>query len=163
MKVIVDADACPVKEIIVDKCKKYNIKLIFIHSLDHISHQYPLVEKIIVDKGFQSADMAIVNHTEKDDLVITADIGLAALIIGKGAYVLNPWGNFYTPENIDQRLHQRYLNQKILASKGRLKGPSKRKKEDNEKFAHMLVSFIEKYLLNKNVSILEGDFKITKN
>ncbi|MBM7614631.1 YaiI/YqxD family protein [Alkaliphilus hydrothermalis] len=144
MRMIVDADACPVKEIIAGLCAKYGIKLIFIHSLDHISSQYNDVEKIIVDKGFQSADMAIVNNAQRGDLVITADIGLAAMVIGRGAFVLNPWGGFYTPENIDQHLHQRYLNQKILSAKGRLKGPSKRNKEDDKKFAGILEDFLNK-------------------
>jgi len=52
MRIIVDADACPVKKIVVGLCAKYGVKLIFIHSLDHISSQYNEVEKIIVDKGF---------------------------------------------------------------------------------------------------------------
>ncbi len=157
MKIIIDADACPVKDIVVKYSDLYGVKLVFIHSLDHISHQYNHVEKIIVDKGFQSADMAIVNYTSKGDLVITADIGLAAMVIGKGAYVLNHWGLFYTADNIDQHLHQRYINFKIRAEKGKLKGPSKRKKDDDEKFANKLQFFLENLLKNEKVKSIEGD------
>ena len=144
MKVIVDSDACPVKNIILLCCKKASIPVIFVHSISHISNQSLDAEVIVVDNSSQAADMEIVKHTSKGDLIVTSDIGLAAIVLGKGAHVLNFSGYAYTNGNIELHLEQRYLNQKILASKGRLKGPSKRTNSDNEAFKAAL----EKFLLN---------------
>ncbi|SCX91922.1 YaiI/YqxD family protein [Alkaliphilus peptidifermentans] len=146
MKVIVDADACPVKEIVKALCIKYNIDLLFIHSISHISEADENVERIIVDSEAQAADMAIINNSQKGDLVITADTGLAAIILGKGCYALNPWGQIYTNENIDNLLENRYLTQKLLASGGRVKGPKKRKNIDNQYFTGALEKFLQKII-----------------
>lgn len=145
MKIIVDADACPVKSIILDCAKGYKLRVVLVHSINHYSPREDGVERIIVDHENQAADMAIVNHTDKNDLVITADIGLAALVLGNGAYALNPWGRFYTADNITQMLEERYYNLKVLKQKGRIKGPAKRKQKDNEMFKSALVEFIEKH------------------
>lgn len=145
MKVIVDADACPVKDIIIRLCKKYDIETVFIHSISHITREEdPYVKRVIVDNFSQAADMAIVNYMMKDDLIITADIGLAAIVLGKGGYALNPWGDYYTNENIEQLLEKRHFLQRIMASGGRIKGPSKRKKSDNNRFAMVLDNFLQK-------------------
>ncbi|KAB3533237.1 YaiI/YqxD family protein [Alkaliphilus serpentinus] len=145
MKVIVDADACPVKDIIIKLCKKYEIDTIFIHSISHIPRdEDSYVKRIVVDNSPQAADMAIVNYMGKDDLVVTADTGLAAIVLGRGGYALNPWGDFYTNENIEELLEKRHFHQKVLAAGGRIKGPSKRKKSDNNRFSTVLDNFLQK-------------------
>jgi len=144
MKVIVDSDACPVKNIILQCCKKADIPVIYVHSISHLSNNSLGAETIVVDNSSQAADMEIIKHTGKGDLIVTSDIGLAAIVLGKGAHVLSFSGYAYTNDNIELHLEQRYLNQRILASKGRLKGPSKRTNSDNEAFKAAL----EKFLLN---------------
>lgn len=146
MKIIVDADACPVKPIIIECARRYGLRVILIHSINHYSPQEDGIERVIVDHGNQSADMAIINYTQRGDLIITADIGLAALILGKGAYALNPWGKVYTNDNIDLMLEDRHFKQKILQQKGRIKGPAKRNPMDNQQFKQALQEFIEKHL-----------------
>ena len=144
MKVIVDSDACPAKKIILQCCNNYKIPLIFVHSISHISNQDLGAETIVVDNSSQAADMEIVRRTNKGDLIITSDIGLAAIVLAKGAHVLNFSGYFYTNQNIELHLEQRYLNQRILAAKGRLKGPAKRTNLDNQVFKDSLEEFIKK-------------------
>lgn len=155
MKIIVDGDACPVKKVVIRLCNQYHIRLIFVYSISHMPKEDYEVESVIVDNEYQAADMAIVNHLEKGDLVITADIGLAALVLGKGAHALNYNGYFYTNDNINQLLENRYINQKILMSGGRLKGPKKRNNRDNEYFEGALEKFIQKHC--RNISFREGD------
>lgn len=150
MKIIVDADACPVKSIIINCGNKYKIKVILVHSTSHYSHSEETVKRIVVDNEYQAADMAIVNVTEENDLVITADIGLAALVLGKGAYALNPWGEFYRAEQIQQMLEERYYHLKALKENRKIKGPAARKKKDNQHFQKTLVEFIEKHYEIKN-------------
>ncbi len=145
MKVIVDSDACPVKNMILKACKAANISVILVHSVSHISNQVYDAQIIVVDNASQAADMEIVKQTCRGDLIVTNDIGLAAIVLGKGAYVLNFSGHFYTNSNIELHLEQRYLNQRILASKGRLKGPGKRTAKDNEDFKQALAGFLAQH------------------
>ncbi len=142
MKVIVDSDACPVKSIILKSCKEAGIPVVLVHSVSHITNQDYEAQTIVVDNFSQAADMEIVKQTGRGDLVVTNDIGLAAIVLGKGAHVLNFSGYFYTNDNIELHLEQRYFNQRILASKGRLKGPGKRTAKDNEDFKKALAGFI---------------------
>lgn len=145
MKVIVDADACPVKRIIKSICNKYKVDLIFIHSISHISEADCDVKRIIVDRVAQAADMAIVNSANKGDIIVTSDTGLAALVLGKGCYAINPWGQIYTNTNIDIILENRHYKQKILASGGRIKGPPKRKSSDDVSFKDSFENLIRKF------------------
>ena len=98
MKIIVDADACPVKGIILDTAEKYNISVIMVtdtsHLLDNIS-----CEIITVDKGRDSADIAIANMVNKGDIAVTQDYGLACMLMAKGSHVINQNGFIYTNEN----------------------------------------------------------------
>ncbi len=139
MKVIVDADACPrnvLNKLIDLKCK-YNYKLITVASFNHnISGP----EHITVDNISQAADMAIINRTQKGDIIITADWGLASLALSKKAKVISPSGKIYSSKKIDFMLEERYLKAKIRKTGGRIKGPAARTEEDDERF---LKSFIK--------------------
>jgi uncharacterized protein YaiI (UPF0178 family) len=133
MKILVDADACPVKEIIVRMAKRRNIPLIMVIDTSHeLSGGYG--EVITVDKGADSADYAIAGLTSRGDIVVTQDYGLAAMILAKGAKAINQDGMVYTNDNIDELLTRRYVGQKIRRGGGRTKGPKKRTKGDDERF-----------------------------
>jgi len=133
MKILVDADACPVKEIIVNIAKSKNIKVImFIDTSHEIRDGYS--EIVIVDKARDSVDFALVNKVEKGDIVITQDYGVATMALAKGAKAINQDGLIYSNENMDRLLFERHISQKIRRAGGRVSGPSKRTKEQNEKF-----------------------------
>lgn len=95
MKIIIDADACPVVDIAVDIAKERNLECILVCDNTHLI-QKDGAETIIVDKGVDSADCKIANLTEKGDVIITQDYGLAALVLGKGGKALNQNGLIYS-------------------------------------------------------------------
>jgi uncharacterized protein len=133
MKILVDADACPVKDIIIKVAKELNINvLMFIDTSHLINDGYS--EVITVDKADNSADIALANKVSKGDIVVTQDYGVATLAISKSALAINQNGLIYSKENIDRLLFERYLSQKVRRSGGRTSGMPKRTKKDNENF-----------------------------
>ncbi|MCX8130448.1 MAG: YaiI/YqxD family protein [Clostridia bacterium] len=133
MKILVDADACPVKEIIVKIAKEYSIKVIMLCDTSHILYD-GYSEIITVDKSCDSVDFALVNKAEKSDIVVTQDYGVATMCLSKGVTVLNQNGLIYNESNIDRLLFERHLSQKIRRSGGRCGSIRKRTKEDDVKF-----------------------------
>lgn len=143
MRVLVDADGCPVVKIAMDICKKNNIKMIVICDTSHIFNLEG-IQTIMVDKGADSADFRLVNLIESGDIVITQDYGLAAMCLSRKAIVLNQNGMFYNNSNIDSLLLARHTAKKIRNAGGRIKGNSKRTQEQNEDFKKALISLINK-------------------
>jgi uncharacterized protein YaiI (UPF0178 family) len=144
MRIFVDADACPVKDIIADVAQSYEVPVYMVCSLSHFSQFGDGVESIIVDNVSQAADMAIANKTRQGDLVITQDYGLAALVLGKGCLALHHNGFKYTSENIDELLFKRHLHTKIRRSGGKHKGPKPFTQEDKNRFKELLTEVIKK-------------------
>lgn len=133
MKILVDADACPVKSIIVKVAAEFKIPVTMIIDTSHtLNDGYS--EVIIVDKARDSVDIALINKTQKGDIVVTQDYGVAALALPKGAKVINQNGFIYSNDNIDRLLFERHIGQKVRRSGGKTTGPRKRMKEDDEKF-----------------------------
>jgi len=133
MQILVDADACPVKEIIVRIAKKKSIPVTMVIDTAHkLNDGYSHV--VTVDKGADSVDFALVGLLHAEDVVVTQDYGLAAMALGKGAKVMNQNGLIYTDENIDRLLMERHLSAKARRAGKRTKGPVKRTKADDEKF-----------------------------
>ena len=133
MRILVDADACPVKRIIVRLAKQHNIPVTMLIDTSHeLSDGYSTV--ITVDKQPDSVDYALMGLLAREDIVVTQDFGLAAMAIGKGAKAINQNGLIFTEENIDKLLLERHIGQKIRRSGGRTKGPAKRKKDDDARF-----------------------------
>ena len=133
MQILVDADACPVKQIIVRLAKQRNIPVTMLIDTSHeLNDGYSRV--ITVDKHADSVDYALIGLLAREDIVVTQDFGLAAMVLGKGAKAINQNGLIYTNENIDKLLLERYIGQKIRRGGGRTKGPSKRTKEDDVRF-----------------------------
>ncbi|UCZ53758.1 YaiI/YqxD family protein [Bacillus shivajii] len=139
MKIYVDADACPVKDIIISEARNFEIPVILVTSLSHFSNaeQPSGVETVYVDSGADAADYRIVKLVEKGDIIVTQDYGLASLGLAKGTIVLHQKGFRYTNDNIDQLLQTRYLS--AMARKGgqRTKGPKPFTAEDREQFRHL--------------------------
>ena len=133
MKIIIDADACPVVDIAVGIAKKRNLKCILVCDNTHFIKKDGS-ETIIVDKGVDSTDCKIANLTEKGDVVITQDYGLAALVLGKGGKALNQNGLIYSDTNIENLLFTRFIGKKERMAGNRTKGPKKRTAQNDADF-----------------------------
>lgn len=142
MKVFIDADACPVVNETVVLCREFKKECIIICDTSHRIEKDG-AQTIIVEKGSDSADFKLVNMLGKGDLAISQDYALAAMALSKGARVINQNGMEYTDKNIDSLLMQRFIAKKIRNSGGRLKGPSKRTKEQTESFIIKLREILE--------------------
>ncbi|MBM6828843.1 YaiI/YqxD family protein [Anaerotignum lactatifermentans] len=140
MKILVDADACPVKEIILQKANTHHTEVTMVCDVSHIlSYDLPFVTVKTVDKGADSADLVLANLAQKEDICVTADYGLAALLLGKGAVVLHPNGFAYTQETIDRMLFERHLSKEMRRQKKRFSGHiKKRTAQQDEAFAALL-------------------------
>ncbi|MBE6072544.1 MAG: YaiI/YqxD family protein [Clostridium butyricum] len=146
MRIIIDGDACPGISIIEKIAKKYQLPVIIYCDINHfIQSNYSDVR--IVDSGFQSADMYIMNETKENDIVISQDYGVAAICLSKKAKGINPKGYIYTEKNIDRLLEERHISQKIRKAGGRTSGPRKRNKEDDMRLENNLIKLIEENAL----------------
>ena len=106
MKILVDADACPVVEITINLAKKYNYECILVCDTSHVINRTN-AKTVTVDTANDSADFKLVNMTDKGDVVVTGDYGLAAMCLSRCAIVLNHNGLIYNSENIDNLLFSR--------------------------------------------------------
>ncbi|MBQ8003223.1 MAG: YaiI/YqxD family protein [Clostridia bacterium] len=145
MRVIVDADACPVKEIIVRVCREYNIEVVMVIDTSHIlKSDYAKI--ITVDKGSDSADIYLINLAVKGDLIVTQDYGVAAMALGKGCFCINQNGMIYDLSNIDSLLLSRHIGKKIRRSGGRINSVPKRTKDDDKNFEKNFTDIIKEAL-----------------
>lgn len=145
MKILVDADACPVKEIIIEEARQVDLTVVLVKSISHFSHndELPGVETIYVDTGSDAADYRIMKLAERNDIIVTQDYGLAALGLGKKCKVLHHTGFAYSNKNIDQLLQSRHVSAKARRSGQKTKGPKALTNEDREKFRSLLKNYIQ--------------------
>jgi|SRR5699024_345101 len=145
MKVIVDADACPVKDIIIEETKKRDVSLVLVSSLSHYSGRElpPHVEAVFVEAGADAADFRIVQLAKRGDIVVTQDYGLASLLLPKGCTVIHHKGFEYSDENINHLLETRYMGSMIRKGGGRTKGPKPFSKEDQRAFTELFCRKLE--------------------
>lgn len=148
MQIWVDADACPkgIKEILYRAAERQKTLLILVSNQPLRIPASPYINVIRVSSGFNVADDKIVQQIKSDDLVITADIPLAAAVVEKGAYALNPRGEFYTLENIHERLAVRNLMNELRSNGIDTGGPSTFNQSDHQAFANQLDKFFYKSL-----------------
>lgn len=137
MKIWVDADACPkvIKDILIRAAERAKVPLTFVANQPMTIPRSRYITSIQVAPGFDGADCEIVRHIAVDDLVITADIPLAAEVIDKGGRALNPRGELYTPENIKARLNMRDFMDTLRASGINTGGPAPLSQRDRQAFA----------------------------
>ena len=143
MKILVDADGCPVVDITIRLCKAYSLPCILLCDTAH-SFFREGAQTLTFDKGSDSVDFALANRVQKGDLVITQDYGLASMCLARSARVLHQDGWEYTEWNIDALLLQRHESKKFRASGGRTKGPKKRTNEQDHSFAVALEAILQK-------------------
>jgi uncharacterized protein YaiI (UPF0178 family) len=148
MKILVDADACPVKEIIENAAEKLQIPVVMFIDTSHIlSSQYS--EIVSVSKAPDAVDFALINRCSKGDVVVTQDYGVAAMALGKGAYAIHPGGKIYTDSNIEVMLMERDIAKRCRRAGERIKGHSrKRTAEDDNRFRDALNKLCKKAMEN---------------
>ena len=142
MKVLIDADACPVTSIAVSLCQKKNIECILFCDTAHQIQRDGAIT-IVIDKGADSTDFALVNRVETDDIIVTQDYGLASMCLAKGGRVLHQDGWEYTQRNIDALLFERHEARKFRASGGRTKGPKKRTSAQDQAFSAVFSKLLQ--------------------
>ncbi len=143
MYVYVDADACPVREIIYEEAHKRNVPVIMVISMSQELGERDGMKVIRVDSSFQAVDMAIINRVQPHDLVVTSDFGLATLVLGKGAKAISFSGRIYSDKNIDALLATRHTRMRQRRGGARIKGPSARRREDDELFRKNFIRLLE--------------------
>lgn len=134
-RVLVDADACPVIRIVERIAKTHGVPVTLLCDTNHVlMSAYSDVK--VIGAGADAVDFALINLCRRGDIVVTQDYGVAALALGKGAYAIHQSGGLYTQDNIDRMLMERHLARKARMGKGKhhLKGPKKRRKEEDEAF-----------------------------
>jgi len=148
MRIWVDADSCPasVKEILYRTAEREKIHLVLVANTQLRTPQSPFIKSIRVTKGCNMADAAIAGQVAAGDLVITADIPLAAEIIAKGAHGLNPRGELYSCETIGERLSIRNFMEELRGGGLVTSGPATFGPRNRRAFANGLDRFLAKYL-----------------
>lgn len=140
MRIWVDADACPnaIKDILFRAAERAQVILTLVANQPIRTPPSQFIKALQVPAGFDVADDKIVELVEAGDLVITADIPLAAGVIDKGGHVLDPRGEFYTKDNIKERLAVRKLMDELRSSGIDTGGPSTFSNADRQAFANKL-------------------------
>ena len=142
MKLLIDADGCPVTDIALALCREYAVPCLILCNTAHEFHREG-AETLIFDKGADSVDFALVRRVDPGDIVITQDYGLASMCLAKQAHVLQQDGWEYTQDNMDALLFQRHAARKHRAAGGRFKGPKKRTQDQDAAFRTSLLRVIQ--------------------
>ena len=148
LRLLIDADACPVLDLALVVSSEFEITPILFCDTSHRIEREG-IKTIVVPKGPDSVDFTLVNTLSKNDIVITQDYGLAAMVLAKCGYVIDPNGREFTADNIDQLLFFRHVGQKIRQTGGRTKGPKKRKQENNLAFEMKFRQLCERAVLDE--------------
>lgn len=146
MQIWVDADACPrvIKEILYRAAARKQVKLTLVANQPLQTPASPFIDSMVVGAGFDVADDKIVELLNAGDLVITADIPLAAAAIEKKGHALNPRGEFYTEDNIKERLAVRNMLDELRGAGVETGGPAAFSASDKQTFANKLDVFLAK-------------------
>lgn len=147
MKIWIDADACPgvIKDILYRASQRKQLDLILVANQPLKTPPSPFIRSIQVGAGFDVADNYIVQNMAAGDLVITADIPLAAEVIEAEGHAINPRGAFYTKENIKQRLTMRNFMEELRNTGQVSGGPPPLSHSDRQAFANALDRFLAKH------------------
>ena len=147
MKIWVDADACPtvIKEILFRAAERAKIRVVLVANQSIAHPDSDFIRAIQVAQGFDVADNEIVRMAEVGDLVITGDIPLAADVLNKGCYALNPRGELYSKDNIAAVLTMRDFMDTLRGSGTQSGGPKAMNQADRQTFANQLDRLIAKH------------------
>lgn len=141
MKILIDADGCPVVKQATQIAKESNIEVVIFCDTSHIINS-DYAQIITVSKGADSVDFALVNEVKSDDIVVTQDYGLAAMVLSKGGKAITQNGMIISDSNLGLLLTSRYESKKARMSGAHLKGPKKRTAQNDEEFIKSFKSLI---------------------
>lgn len=141
MKILIDADGCPVVKQATQIAKENNIEVVIFCDTSHIINS-DYAQIITVSKGADSVDFALVNEVKSDDIVVTQDYGLAAMVLSKGGKAITQNGMIISDSNLGLLLTTRYESKKARMSGAHLKGPKKRTAQNDEEFIKSFKSLI---------------------
>ncbi len=145
MKVVIDADACPVKNETISTARSRGLAVLMVANSSQNLGRWtskPGVEGVEVGHGRDAADFAIIERLEPDDVVVTQDTGLAAMVLGRGAKALSPRGRVFHLATIDAEMHIRHEEQKVRRGGGRTRGPSPFTEADRAHYLESLRSML---------------------
>ena len=144
MHIWVDADACPavIKEILFRAAERAKVPLTLVANQPLRTPRSPLIRTLQVPRGFDVTDNEIAKRLSAGDLVITADIPLAADVIARGGHALNPRGELYTPDNVRDRLSMRDLSEQLRETGVQTGGPPPLDHAGRQRFANQLDRFL---------------------
>jgi uncharacterized protein YaiI (UPF0178 family) len=147
LQIWVDADACPavIKDILFRAAERMQVPVTLVANQPIRIPPSRFIKMLQVASGFDVADNEIVKRVEPGDLVITADIPLAAEVIGKGGHALNPRGELYSVNNIRERLNMRDFMDTMRASGINTGGPPALNQSDRQAFANQLDRFLTRH------------------
>jgi len=148
LKIWIDADACPrvVKDIIFKTSFRLQVPVCLVANSYMSVPQAPLITTVLVEKGMDIADFYIFDNVTENDLVITADIPLAARVVEKGATAIDPRGDLYTDENVRERLSMRDFMKNLRDSGVDTGGPPPFGPKDKERFANSVNRVLTKMM-----------------
>lgn len=148
MHIWVDADACPkvIKDILFRAAQRVQLSMTLVANQFLQIPPSKFIKTVQVASGFDVADNYIVQHLNTGDLVITADIPLAAEVIEKDGHALNPRGTFYTKNNIQERLAVRDLMDDLRSTGIQTGGPNTMSQSDRQAFANQLDRFLAQHV-----------------
>lgn len=140
MRIWVDADACPraIKEILYRAAERERIELTLVANAPLATPRSPFIRSIRVGQGFDVADRHIAELAQPGDLVVTADVPLAAQVVERGAVALDPRGGLYTADNVGERLAVRDLMDELRGMGVATGGPAALGKKERQAFANQL-------------------------
>ena len=142
-RIVVDADACPVKQEIIQASRQFSVPVLMVASFDHRLQPSEGVEIVQVDRSDQSVDLYIANRIQAQDILVTQDFGLATIGLAKRAIVLSTRGQQYTDETIDFLLDRRHTQAKQRRNGKHSKGPKPFTDEDRQFFQHKLTKVLK--------------------
>jgi uncharacterized protein YaiI (UPF0178 family) len=144
MQIWVDADACPavIKEILYRAADRVGVHVVFVANRPLRTPPSPWLRSIVVPGGFDVADERIASSVQPGDLVVTADIPLAAAVVERAAFALNPRGEFYSRENVRELLDLRNFRERLRESGIETGGPAAFSHADRQAFANRLDRFL---------------------
>ncbi|MGD8376072.1 MAG: YaiI/YqxD family protein [Acidobacteriota bacterium] len=148
--IFVDADGCPVKEEVYRVARRHHLKVFVVSNSRMRGPGLDEVEPVVVEGGFDAADDWIVERTEEDDIVVSADIPLASRCIDKGCRVLDPRGRVYSEESIGEAVATRDLMAQLREMGNILGGPRPFEKKDRSRFLQSLEEVIRGILRRKD-------------
>ncbi|WP_454969979.1 YaiI/YqxD family protein [Eubacterium sp.] len=141
MKILIDADGCPIVKQATQIAKENNIEVVIFCDTSHIiSSDYAQI--ITVSKGADSVDFALVNEVQSGDIVVTQDYGLAAMVLSRGGKAITQNGMIISDSNLGLLLTSRYESKKARMSGAHLKGPKKRTIQNDEAFIKSFKSLL---------------------